>query len=221
MDTCRLKDMIAVIRAEQQRRGTLRRETQSTLEDTSFEYDQWLFIDAPFVNELCLMVLVTLRHQVERELIKLAALAADDGKEISGQQYQEKAREVRELLRKHGWKTINDRLSLESCGGHTSMEALRLLANSYKHHPSMEPDNDLLKLLKLETGVNYLSLPESASLQEGLAVCVGFGSDAAYCDIAERFVDIAGDFLADVQSRTKVSPVKFCPTSFNPDIAAG
>ena len=212
METRILKNMIAVIRAEQQRRAS-----HLTDEDPNFAYDQWLFTDASFVNELCLMLLVTLRHQVERELVSLAARAADDGKEISRQQYQEKVREVREKLRKgDGWKKICPGLNLKSCEGHTCMEALRLLVNSYKHHPSMEPDEELLKLLKLKTGVNYAPSPESHSLQEGLAAFIGLGKDAAYCDIAERFVDIASGFLADVQRRAKVSPVKWGPVSLKP-----
>ena len=35
-------------------------------------------------------------------------------------------------------------------------EALRLLANCYKHDLSSEPEDELLELLQLETGVNYL-----------------------------------------------------------------
>jgi hypothetical protein len=67
METGILKEVIAVIRAEQQRRASL-----LTDEDPNFAYDHWLFKDEPFVNELCLMLLVTLRHHVERELVRLA-----------------------------------------------------------------------------------------------------------------------------------------------------
>jgi hypothetical protein len=157
MESGILKGMIAVIRAEQERRRSLLRDEESDFADC-----HWQYTDAPFVNELCLMLLVTLRHEVERELVGLAARAAEGGKEISGQQYQDRVREVRELLRKPtGWKKINATLKLECCEGHASVEALRLLVNSYKHHPSKEPDEKLLKLLKLETGVPYLPLPES------------------------------------------------------------
>ncbi len=71
----------------------------------------------------------------------------------------------------------------------------------------------MLQALKLKTGVNYAPLPESHSLQEGLAAFVGLGKDATYCDTAERFVDIAGNFLADVQNRTNVCRVKWGPVS--------
>lgn len=85
-----LREMIDVIRAEQQRRASL-----LTDKDTNFAYDQWIFKDEPFVNELCLKLLVTLSHQVERELVRLAALADDEGSKINGQQYQEKIEQLR------------------------------------------------------------------------------------------------------------------------------
>jgi hypothetical protein len=121
------------------------------------------------------------------------------------------------VRKRGGWKKINDRLNLESCEGNASIEALRLLANSYKHHPSMEPDGELLKLLNRQSEVNYAPLPESPALKEGLAAFIGLGRDSDYCDIVERFVDIASGFLADVQSRTKLSPVRWDPVSLNPD----
>lgn len=166
------------------------------------------------------MLLVSLNHQVERELVGLAARAADEGKEISGQQYKEKVRELAEQLRKNnkgGWKEIKKRLKLDdSCEGFDCMEALRFLANSYKHHPSMEPNDQMLTLLGLNPGVNYAPLPESDAVQKGLAGFIGLGEDTGYCDIAVRFVDIASDFLASVQSRKGVSPVKWGPVSCNP-----
>jgi hypothetical protein len=208
MDARILKDIIAVIKTEQQRRASL-----LTDEDPNIADDQWLFTDAPFVNELCLMLLVTLRHHVERELVRLAA-RADDGKEISGQQYRDKVRDLRDQVRSaKGWKTISTKLKLNSCAEYTCMEALRLLSNSYKHDPFLEPDENLLQSLKLKAGVNYAPLSESDSLQEGLAVLVGLGKDAVYCDTAERFVDKASIFLADVEKRTNFSRVKREPIS--------
>jgi hypothetical protein len=216
METVILKEMIGVIRAEQQRRASLLAD-----QDPNFAYDQWVFKDEPFVNELCLMLLVTLRHQVERELVRLAARAADGGGEISGQQYQEKVKQLRKRLRERPreyWKEIEDRLKLKSfCEEYKSMEALRFLANSYKHNPSMKPDKALLKSLKLETKVNYAPLPESDSLREGFAALIGFGKDADYCDIAERFIDIANDFLVKVKGQIKLIKVNWGTVSLNPN----
>lgn len=212
METRIFKDMIAVIRDEQERRALLLKD-----EEPNFAYDEWLFRDEPFVNELCLMLLVALRHGIERELVHLAARAAGDGKEMSGQQYNQEVQRLREQLRtRGGWKQICDKLNLKSCDQYQKYEALRHLVNSYKHHPSMEPNEDLLNLLELETGVTYAPLPESHSVQEHLAAFIGLGKDATYCDIAERFVDIASSFLADVQRRAKLSPVKRGPVSLHP-----
>jgi hypothetical protein len=212
METGIFKEMIAVIRTEQRRRASLLMK-----EDPNSAYDRWLSTDEPFVNELCLMVMVTLRHQLERELVRLSAQKAEDGEEISGRQYEEKVRQERRLLRKEGWTRIIERLNLKSCRHFASTEVLRFLANSYKHDPSMEPDKELLGLLKLETRVNYAPLPESPALQEGLAASIGLGKDTDYCDILERFVGIASGFLADAQSRTRVSPVRWGPVSLDPD----
>lgn len=212
METGIFKEMIAVIRSEQQRRALLLAE-----EDPNYAYDRWLFKDEPLVNELCLMVLVTLRHQMERELVRLSAQKAENAEEITGQQYEEKVRQERKLVRKEGWNRIIDRLNLKPCRDFASTEVLRLLANSYKHDPSIEPDRDLLELLGLETGVNYAALPESHSLQKGLAAFIRLGEDADYCDIVEGFVEIASGFLADVRSRTRVSPLRWDPVSLNPD----
>ena len=77
-----LKEMTAVIRAENKRREPL-----LPGENPEFAYDQWVSTDAPFISELCLALLVALSHQIDRELIGLAARADDDGKEISRQRY--------------------------------------------------------------------------------------------------------------------------------------
>jgi hypothetical protein len=209
MDARILKDIIAVIKNEQQRRASLLTEKDPDAADA-----QWLFTDMPFVNDLYLMLLVTLRHQVERELVRLAARATEDGKEINGLQYRNKVRELRKQVRRQGWEeTIEDRLKLKSCTEYASMEVLRHLSNSYKHNPFLEPDEKLLEALKLKTRDDYAPLPESPSLEERLAIFVGLGKDATYCDTTERFVDKASAFLADVQKRTNVSRVKRGPVS--------
>jgi hypothetical protein len=209
VDTQILKDMIAVISREQKRRWNL-----LNGEDPDFYYDQWQFTDRPFLNELCLMVLVTLRHQVERELAGLAARADEGGEEISGQQYHKKVKQLCSSAKKY-WKEIK-RLKPESCEEYKFIKVLRALSNSYKHDYSMVPDKKLSNLLHLETGVNYAFLPESDAVWEKLANFIGLEKDADYCDIAERFVDIASDFLAKLESRTKLSKVKWDAVSFDP-----
>ncbi len=75
MDTRLAKNIVKLIRGERQRRASLLEDMHPEAAD-----DRWLFTDLPFVAELCLMLLVAMRHQVERELISLAARAADNGK---------------------------------------------------------------------------------------------------------------------------------------------
>jgi hypothetical protein len=195
------KEMISVIRTEEQRRALLLRD-----EDPEAAYDQWLFKDEPFVNELCILLLVGLRHQVERELVGLGALAANEGQEIEGSQYSENVAQLRKG-RSWDWKEIGTRLKLTSSEEYRFMEALRLLVNSYKHDHSAGPAEDLKQLLDLPK-VNYAALPESSLLRERLAVFIGLGENVTYCDVAERFVDIAVSFLRKVKGQATLSRIK-------------
>jgi hypothetical protein len=112
MDTRLAKDILHVIRTEKQRRISLLDDMDSDL-----SYDRWTFTDAPFIAELCLMLLVALSHEVERKLIGLAARAADGGREIDRHTYRKR---VAELQHRNGldWTEILSRLKLESCAGH-------------------------------------------------------------------------------------------------------
>ncbi len=214
MEVRLLKELTAVIRTEQRRRAELLRD-----EDPDFAYDQWIFNDEPLLNELCLMFLVTLRHQIERELVWIAALAADDGREIEGEQYRERVEELRVGLINWDWKRIGGRLKLKACTEYQAMEVLRLLSNSYKHDLSVDATEELRTLLRLDAKFNYAALPESGAVREAIAVCVGLGKDSGYWDIAERYVDLASRFLANIKSRTQLSKIKHKPTrvSLNPD----
>jgi hypothetical protein len=204
------KDMIAVIKTEKERRMAL-----LNGEDPDFADDKWLFTDAPFLNELCLVVLVALRHQVERELVGFAARVTGEGKEISSQRYRENVSQLRPNNFVN-WEIIKDRLDPESCTGYESMELLRFLANSYKHNQSMEPSQDLLKRLNLEVGVKYAPLPDSEALRKALATFISLDEYADFCDITDRFVEIVSCFLVDVQTRTTLSSVKWGPMSLKP-----
>lgn len=212
-----LQEMINVIRMEQDRRSSILKD-----QDPNIAYDQWLFTDEPFLNELCLMVLVTLRHQIERQMVALSARADKSGKEISGEQYQEKVKQLQKTNKKGktigwDWPKIWKRLNKQIYQKYRPIEALRLLSNSYKHDPSMEPDEELLSFLSLETGVNYASLSESDELRKGLAVLIGLSEDADYCEIVKQFIEIASHFLAEMETQTKLSKVKWGPVSLNPN----
>jgi hypothetical protein len=86
----------------------------------------------------------------------------------------------------------------------SSVETLRLLANCYKHDPLRVPARKLLKHLQLDVTERYAPLPESRYFRRGLAAYVKLPNDAGYCDIAERLLDRAASFLADLQERTNL-----------------
>ncbi len=54
-----------------------------------------------------------------------------------------------------------------------------------------------------------IELSESGELQKGLARTVGLTDNAGHYEIAERFVEHVEGFLNDVQTRTKLSIVKW------------
>jgi hypothetical protein len=200
------REMISVIRVEQKKRGAL-----SPDEDVDSASDRWLFKDQPFINELCLMLLVALWHQLEREVVSLAARSTDDGQEINYQQYEQNVEKERKTLGNNPrgwWKTISARFRIKSCEGHKSIDTLRLLANSYKHDPAMKPQKKLLEALNLNTEDKYARLPESESVQKAFATSLGLGMNASYCDIAGRCVDIASNFFLSMESQTTLSPIK-------------
>jgi hypothetical protein len=211
MDFKIARQMIGVIRTERQGRSD-----RVKNEDQDFASDQWSFTDEPFINDMCLLVIVALRHQVERELVFLAACAcAKVGPTITRKQYQQEVVSLREEIRnKDGWKNVIATLNLESfVEWETAMKTLQLLANCLKHEPTQEPDKKLLNHLNLPLKpqgpliVSYMPLPESGCFREGLAESVNLPKDADYCTIAETFVDLANQFLESVRQKTILAQI--------------
>jgi len=210
MDTQVAKATIDVIRRERMRR-------RSRLPDhPDAAYDQWLFWDTPFVNELCLMVLVAIHHQVERELIGVAAQKTDDGKPLSRVRYQERLR-IERANWKSKRKSIITKLELDSFPEwNRDLEALRQIANDYKHTPWRRPDDKLLKLLQVDLKRNYAPLAESDGIREGLAVFLKLKRDADYCAIASKLLRRADKFLTAVKKQPGLSKVNWGTVSFRP-----
>jgi hypothetical protein len=210
MDSQIAREMISVIRTERQRLA--HQLTVLDQEDHDSAWEQWQFQAEPFVNDMCLMVLVALRHQVERELVFLAA-RANVGETISGKQYEQNIVAQRQALReRNGWRNLIASLDLNSFPEwNTSMKVLELLANCLKHDPKQEPDEGLLAHLNLPLKpvgrhiVGYAQLPESRCFREGLARYVSLPNDADYCTIADTFVDLANLFLEKVRGQTKLA----------------
>ena len=217
MDTYIFNDFLNVIRKNYEQRASLLRQ-----EYPDIAYDQWQFTDLPFINELCLLVLIALRHQIERELVGLAARATGNGEEITGQQYTKNVEKLRIKTLKGnntGWKwnDIESRLKLHSFENYKLMDALRLLVNLYKHDPTKTPSKELLKYLKLDIDVPYAPITESEKFRKGLASFIGLVEDADFCNITERFVEIANDFLTNVESKVILSKVNLGFVPINPN----
>ena len=212
MDTKLARETLSVIRKE-------RKQRLASLPDHPDAADaQWLFSDEPFINELCLILLVAIRHQVERELLSLASRATDDGATLTHEQYRARVKAIRQRLRqKDGWMAVCSTLRLDSFPDwNDAMETLRLLANCYKHAPSQGPEPDLLRHLQLDEARNYAPLPESSGVREGLTLSLGLGKETDYCEIAEEFLSRADRFLKGVQEQPFISRVKWGPVSPSP-----
>jgi hypothetical protein len=207
-----VKDAIALIRRERRRR-------LDELPDHEWAYDEWQSHHEPFVNDLCLMLLVAMRHEVERELVKLAAKVTGHGRPLRGDEYAQRVLAQRASLvtRGKGWKSLIATLKLKSFPEwDSSMETLRLVSNSYKHAPTGRPDVELLKHLHLDRRRKYAPLSESDAVRKRLAKSLRLRKSVDYCDIAEELLKRAAQFLKDVASQPSLSPVKYGALSIRP-----
>ena len=161
----------------------------------------------------CLGSPVTVVRHVEG-VLHFAACAADNGQKIDRAQYLARIDELRKMKKAKERSEIEKRLSLRSSSHHRAIEALRLLANAYKHDPRKQPTNKLIAHLGLHPTLAYAELSESDELQKGLARIVGLTGNAGYSAIAEGFVNHVEGFLYDVQTWTKLSIVKWGKVSF-------
>jgi hypothetical protein len=169
---------------------------------------------------MCLVLLVSIRHLLERELVRLGARVSGDGKPIPDKEYWRLVAEEREgLRRRDGWKNLAAKLNLASFAEwNVSLETLRLLANTYKHEPGYAtPGEDLLAHLGLNPiistrpTVTYASLPESQHFREALALHLGLAKDGDYAGIAEEFLNIVEKFVAGVERQPHIGAIKPTP----------
>lgn len=204
--------LVEVIRSEEERR----REHLKSVESEE-ALDHWIFNEQPLLNELCLMLLVTLNHEVERRLILLAARVANSGQLMSRLDHETSVQELEEMAPSKRWKQIEARLGVSKCARFDEVEVLRKLANSYKHEPWSKPSPDLKEKLGLPS-VNYAPMPESDLLREQLAAKISLQEDASYCDLCDRFVDLACEFMKGVkqQTKTRLSEIERSPVPLDP-----
>ena len=180
MESSDAKAFINLVTEEARRREGLLKDA-----DPDHAYDQWMFTDLPFLHDLSLLFLVAIRHHIERRLLYSAACATGHGNAIKRAEYDIRVKALLTLPLAKRWKEIEARLNPTICTRYKSVEALRLLANSYKHDPRNQPDKGLIVFLGLHPKLTCATLPESGELQKGLALLVGLPEKAGYADITE------------------------------------
>lgn len=161
MDSPTEQGMFQIIRNERDKKRT-----QLEKEIPEHAADIWLFDWEGFFNELCLAVLVAIHHQVERELVLIAARVTADGRELDQEEYRKEVKNERNKLKKNdGWTNLETKLQLNAFPSwSSSMRVLRILVNLFKHDPWITPDRKLLLFLNLPLNVPYAPpLRESGS----------------------------------------------------------
>lgn len=215
MKTDLITSIIELIKSEEERRND-----NLPRDNPDLTCDQWIFDDLPILNGHYLLVLVLVWHEIEKELLRLAARADENATiKISRQDYREEVKRLRGIGNKKRWTTIEGRLHIKSFDDHEILDVLRLVVNCYKHDPSDRPDDELLKKLALDTGTPYAPLAESFAFQKALARFVGIDEDSGYSEIAKKFVLSSRQFLREVKMGASLRPFKRETVSFRPSDA--
>lgn len=173
----------------------------------------------PFQNELCLALLLAIHHEVERDLVKMAARVTRDGRELSWEENRARVAHWEAEVRKpgrEGWTRLYDKLHVDQgTSDATALELLRHVANSYKHDPWGGPSHRLRRHLKLEMARRpgdppdplppelfpFGALSESGAVTQAILAALQLPTSGTYCDIAQEFLRHADNFLANVTSR--------------------
>jgi hypothetical protein len=174
-----------------------------------------------YYNEMCLAVLVAVRHQVERELVLIASRITDRD-EIDWEVYRKNVEKEEKVLRDKkqvAWKELANGLQLKTFPDWKSMEVLRFLTNLYKHDAFATPKEELLRSLKMPLSKPYAPLAESKAVKEALAAYLGLEKGSEYCDIASDLISCADRFIAEVKDKAKpkMSKLKWRAVGFDPD----
>jgi len=204
--------LAGLVEAEEQNRENAR---SSMLPDAA--YHQAIFHDEPLTNELYLLVLLFMWHEVEREIMLLAALSGlQDASPISRDDYKKEVDRLGHPRGEARKKEIEKRLLLDRSSWDL-LDVLRLLANSFKHDPFGKPNARLLKRLGLTDNMNYASLSESGAVRFGLGKFLGIGDGATFCEIVDALRKSCDKILFMLRSGTPLRSFKHEQVSLNPD----
>ncbi len=198
MNTNLIRSLVELVKAEEQSRENGR----SSMTPDAADY-QATFHDTPLTNELYLLVLLFMWHEIEREIVLLAAMSASqDASPMTRDDYRKEVERLGSLDGKKRKKEIEQLLPKLDNGAWDLLDVLRLLANSFKHDPFDKPSGDLLKRLGLPKNMNYGSLAESGAVRFGLGKFLGIGDDAAFSEIVDAVRKSCDRILLMVQAGT-------------------
>ncbi len=106
---------------------------------------QATFYDTPLTNELYLLVLLFMWHEIEKEILLLAALSGSQATSpITRDEYRKEVVRLETLRPDKRKKELEKRLPALDQGAWDLLDVLRLLANSFKHDPFDKPSDVLL-----------------------------------------------------------------------------
>jgi len=213
MNTKLIKSLIELVKAEELSRENARSSMSPDAADV-----QATFNDTPLTNELYLLVLLFVSHDVEKEIVLLAALSASqDTSPITRDDYRKEANRIGGLGLEKKKKELEKRLPALDQRAWDLLDLLRLLANSLKHDPFDKPSGVLLKRLGLSENMNYASLYESGAVRFGLGKFLGIGDDAAFSEIVEAICKSCDRVLFMLRAATPLRSFEYERVSLNPD----
>jgi hypothetical protein len=212
MNTDLIRSLVGLVEAEEQNRKNAR----SSMPVEAADY-QATFRDTPLVNELYLLVLLFIWHEVEKEIVLIAALSSMvDNSPISRDDYSKEVDRLGSLDGKTRKRELKKLLPLDRRQWDL-LEVLRLLANSFKHDPFDKPNGILLKRLGLPENANYAPLSESGAVRFGLSKFLGIGDEATFSEIVNALRKSCDQILFVLRSGTRLRSFKHELVSLNPD----
>jgi hypothetical protein len=141
MNTKLIRSLVELVKAEEQSREKAR---SSMTADAA--YYQATFHDTPLTNELYLLVLLFMWHEIEKEIVLLAAMSgSQDASPMTRDDYRKEVERLGSLDGKTRKKEIERLLPKLDNRAWDLLDVLRLLANSFKHDPFDKPSGVYLK----------------------------------------------------------------------------
>jgi hypothetical protein len=212
MNTKLIRSLTEFIRAEEDSRESLRASMSAEA-----AHCQAIFHDAPLTNELYLLVLLFMWHEIEKEIVLMAALSSvQNSSPLTRDDYQKEVEHLGGMRYEKRKIEIERRLPALDARSWDLLDLLRLLANSFKHDPFDKPDHRLLKRLRLPENMNYASMAESGAVRSGLAQFLGIGDEATFSEIVEAVRKSCDRTLFILQTGTPLRSFETERVSLNP-----